>query len=311
MAELISAMKLAQQYSGTMLGGEYGRGMLQAAHVLAMDAKNLMDAVDAARRIARGLLADRADMESAEVPCLLAARADVQTVAKPRRSTDDAVLPRWLRPASVELRPASAELRSSSPFIATVRSVHLPSATLQSHFAEATSETGQVTLDLVSAVEVADATKQTVTIACLENGHEERTVHYSSTDLTIGIDSFLLNSDDSDDDDNAMTNIDDGCIGSGITTFNLDYDPLSSEADRCLEAELDSNVSSDDDVNSEPNADPSSACYCTSLSNGLSGVLLAGALVSTSNDLATNDLDLNTHEIGFVPSAGLQYEDIS
>ena len=49
MAELINAMKLAQQYSTTVLDGEYRRGMLKAAHVLAMDAKNLLDVVDTAR----------------------------------------------------------------------------------------------------------------------------------------------------------------------------------------------------------------------------------------------------------------------
>ena len=50
MAELINAMKLAQQYSTTLLDGEYRKSMLKAAHVLAMDSKNLLDAVDSARK---------------------------------------------------------------------------------------------------------------------------------------------------------------------------------------------------------------------------------------------------------------------
>lgn len=50
MATLISSMRLAQQYSTTLLDGEYRKGMLKAAHVLAMDSKNLLDAVDSARR---------------------------------------------------------------------------------------------------------------------------------------------------------------------------------------------------------------------------------------------------------------------
>ena len=50
MAELITAMKMAQQYSSTLLDGEYRKGMLKAAHVLAMDSKNLLDAVDSARK---------------------------------------------------------------------------------------------------------------------------------------------------------------------------------------------------------------------------------------------------------------------
>nr|XP_022914028.1 focal adhesion kinase 1 isoform X5 [Onthophagus taurus] len=49
MAELVNAMKLAQQYSNTTLDSEYRKGMLGAAHVLAMDSKNLLDVVDAMR----------------------------------------------------------------------------------------------------------------------------------------------------------------------------------------------------------------------------------------------------------------------
>ena len=50
MAELIRAMKLAQQYKATLMDDQYRRGMLKAAHVLAMDSKNLLDAVDNARK---------------------------------------------------------------------------------------------------------------------------------------------------------------------------------------------------------------------------------------------------------------------
>jgi focal adhesion kinase 1 len=53
MAELINAMKLAQRYSTTTLDMEYRRGMLKAAHVLAVDSKNLLDTVDKARIDAR------------------------------------------------------------------------------------------------------------------------------------------------------------------------------------------------------------------------------------------------------------------
>ncbi|CAH1253590.1 PTK2 [Branchiostoma lanceolatum] len=49
MANLIEKMKLAQKYSNTTLDQEYKKGMLQSAHILAMDAKNLLDAVDSAR----------------------------------------------------------------------------------------------------------------------------------------------------------------------------------------------------------------------------------------------------------------------
>ncbi|XP_045463680.1 focal adhesion kinase 1-like isoform X1 [Harmonia axyridis] len=49
MSELVNTMKLAQQYSNTTLDTEYRKGMLGAAHVLAMDSKNLLDVVDAIR----------------------------------------------------------------------------------------------------------------------------------------------------------------------------------------------------------------------------------------------------------------------
>lgn len=51
MAQLIEAMRLAQSYSTTLMDNEYRRGMLKAAHVLAMDSKNLLDSVDNARRL--------------------------------------------------------------------------------------------------------------------------------------------------------------------------------------------------------------------------------------------------------------------
>jgi uncharacterized membrane protein len=50
MANLVHSLKLAQEYSTTLLDGEYRKGMLQAAHVLAMDAKHLLDTVEGARK---------------------------------------------------------------------------------------------------------------------------------------------------------------------------------------------------------------------------------------------------------------------
>uniref|UniRef100_A0A7N8WNV9 non-specific protein-tyrosine kinase n=1 Tax=Mastacembelus armatus TaxID=205130 RepID=A0A7N8WNV9_9TELE len=49
MAELISKMRLAQQNSITSLKEECKKQMLAAAHTLAMDSKNMLDAVDQAR----------------------------------------------------------------------------------------------------------------------------------------------------------------------------------------------------------------------------------------------------------------------
>lgn len=50
MAQLISAMRLAQQYGSTLLDSTYRKNMLQAAHVLAVDSKHLLETVDDARR---------------------------------------------------------------------------------------------------------------------------------------------------------------------------------------------------------------------------------------------------------------------
>lgn len=49
MSELVNAMKLALVYRNTTLDAEQRKGMLSAAHILAMDSKNLLDVVDAIR----------------------------------------------------------------------------------------------------------------------------------------------------------------------------------------------------------------------------------------------------------------------
>jgi len=50
MAQLINAMRLAQQYGTTLLDSTYRKNMLQAAHILAVDSKHLLETVDEARR---------------------------------------------------------------------------------------------------------------------------------------------------------------------------------------------------------------------------------------------------------------------
>lgn len=49
LGELINKMRLAQQNAVTSLKEECQRQMLAAAHTLALDSKNLLDAVDQAR----------------------------------------------------------------------------------------------------------------------------------------------------------------------------------------------------------------------------------------------------------------------
>ncbi|KAG1659462.1 Focal adhesion kinase 1 [Nymphon striatum] len=51
MGELIQSMKIAHKYAKTTVDAEYRKKMLASAHVLAMDAKNLLDAVDSVRTI--------------------------------------------------------------------------------------------------------------------------------------------------------------------------------------------------------------------------------------------------------------------
>ncbi|XP_076059767.1 protein tyrosine kinase 2 Fak isoform X3 [Oratosquilla oratoria] len=55
MSDLVDAMKLAQKYSTTTLDNEYRKQMLAAAHVLAMDSKNLLDVIDGVR-LCHGIL---------------------------------------------------------------------------------------------------------------------------------------------------------------------------------------------------------------------------------------------------------------
>ncbi|KAI1308950.1 Focal adhesion kinase 1 [Halotydeus destructor] len=49
MASLINAMKAAQRYYRTTVEEEYRKAMLEASHILVVDAKNLLDAVDSIR----------------------------------------------------------------------------------------------------------------------------------------------------------------------------------------------------------------------------------------------------------------------
>jgi len=51
MVNLVEAMKMAHQYNATVLGGEYRRGMLQAAHTIAVDSKNLLDTYNKASQL--------------------------------------------------------------------------------------------------------------------------------------------------------------------------------------------------------------------------------------------------------------------
>lgn len=66
LGELINKMRLAQQNTVTTLKEECQRQMLAAAHALALDSKNLLDAVDQAR-VRANLAKPRQTSEDAEV----------------------------------------------------------------------------------------------------------------------------------------------------------------------------------------------------------------------------------------------------
>ena len=53
MTQLVEAMKNAQKNYQTFLEGDYQKQMLKAAHIVAVNSKQLLDAVNSARRKAR------------------------------------------------------------------------------------------------------------------------------------------------------------------------------------------------------------------------------------------------------------------
>lgn len=56
MVNLVQAMKQAQRFAQTTLDGEYRKHMLSAAHIIAVNAKNLLDTVATVRaRVQAGL----------------------------------------------------------------------------------------------------------------------------------------------------------------------------------------------------------------------------------------------------------------
>ncbi|XP_064091763.1 uncharacterized protein LOC135205295 isoform X6 [Macrobrachium nipponense] len=65
MTDLVQAYKLAQKYGSTTLDEEYRKQMLSAAHVLAMDSKNLLDVIDGVR-VKHGLATYMPTRHSAE-----------------------------------------------------------------------------------------------------------------------------------------------------------------------------------------------------------------------------------------------------
>merc|ERR1719166_343634 len=84
MSDLVNSMKLAQKYNNTTVEGEYRKGMLSSAHILAMDAKNLLDVIDNIRLSYP--MVDRIITRSAN----LASRSSVSTSGSPSASSSAA-----------------------------------------------------------------------------------------------------------------------------------------------------------------------------------------------------------------------------
>ena len=89
MTQLVSAMRQAQRHASTLLADDYRKAMLQAAHVLAFNSKNLIVAVDSGRK---------------------AAAAAAKTAAV----TSQKSLPRHSTPTAVATAAAAAELTQSN-----------------------------------------------------------------------------------------------------------------------------------------------------------------------------------------------------
>ncbi|KAJ9573701.1 hypothetical protein L9F63_008914, partial [Diploptera punctata] len=103
MSELVNAMKLAQNYSTTTLDAEYRKGMLSAAHILAMDAKNLLDVIDSIR------------IRHPEVNNYICTGIITKTVENDIGETQHEV-----RPATVTLQEAPASVVRDSPSLGSL-----------------------------------------------------------------------------------------------------------------------------------------------------------------------------------------------
>lgn len=92
MFELVAAMRLAQQYSETTLDAEYRKSMLSAAHVLAMDAKNLLDVVDSIRIRFPSLVVTAASQQPKQLHSPSLPTSPVQKQPPSQQTTSSAML---------------------------------------------------------------------------------------------------------------------------------------------------------------------------------------------------------------------------
>jgi hypothetical protein len=184
MAELVNSMRLAQQYAGTVVAGEYSRAMLGAARTLAVNAKHLLDVIDAIRACSNIFCQQRLPPDGAT--------GDVQ--------------------------PKETAVLENSDSV-----VKLDCFTADASVAQPQCEVG--------VNEKIGVTSQPPKIMG------------DSSPCGFDMNSLLMNSDDEYDDEK---------FDDSEQVSNPDVDPMSSEADRCLEA-VEENTSSDheDDENDD------------------------------------------------------------
>lgn len=225
MAELVDAMKLARQYSGTVLAGEYSRGMLQVAHTLAVDAKNLYDTVESARNVLKENAS--ASERSATFVGDLKRASDAKSAVSDEHSK--------LVPNTSLLRSKKGENKLNGNETDDVVQASRSSGEMSSGISDETSG-GRIS-KLSSGV--SSGLSSGVSDGGISSGFSDAGISMlpcnSLIHRTSGLSgTLLLNSDsDEDSDENGVPN-------------NADVDLLSSEADRCLEAETDENVSDEE-----------------------------------------------------------------
>lgn len=224
MAELVDAMKLARQYSGTILAGEYSRGMLQVAHTLAVDAKNLYDTVESARNVTKQNAS--ASESSATLVGDLKPASDAKSAVSNEHSK--------LVPNTSLLRSKKGENKLNGDETDDVVQTSRSSGEMSSGISDETS--GRIS-KLSSGV--SSGLSSGVSDGGISSGFSDAGISMlpcnSLIHRTSGLSgTLLLNSDsDEDSDENGVPN-------------NTDVDLLSSEADRCLEAETDENISDEE-----------------------------------------------------------------
>lgn len=226
MAELVDAMKLARQYSGTVLAGEYSRGMLQVAHTLAVDAKNLYDTVESARNVPKEN-ASVSERSAAFVGDLKRA-SDAKSAVADEHSK--------LVPNTSLLRSKKGENKLNGDEADDVVQASRSSGEMSSGISDETSG-GRIS-KLSSGV--SSGLSSGVSDGGISSGFSDAGISMppcnSLIHRTSGLSGALLLNSDSDEDSDE----------NGVPNNNAEVDLLSSEADRCLEAETDENISDEE-----------------------------------------------------------------